>query len=508
MTTSIIAPQNKKKIHYENGKTVDIQRIIFQVNQKDIWRQTEKFSHQFSRDYNGLRDLWHFVKDNITYQEDPIGFQYVQHPAALWKSKVGDCKSFTLFIVSVLQNLGIPYLIRFSSYRKGDVTHVYPVAILDGREVILDAVWDYFDSEKEYYRKEDFKFEKQMSQIVEIAGMRIGVALSVSDTAAAFHNATKDIPNSILKNDITEMSQGEFYRWLGYRVPISGIGSLETTRAFVPPVLEFDSVGNLIGISFESLKRGWQKVKDTAVKVKDAVVSAAEKVAAALKEGWKKLVNWVFKVALPVASPFFLYTFLKKNLGATIEAKKAKQESVINWISSVSGTDKTQITAAIRAEITKKFGKEPELVLNDAAKSSVSGHRIGFLAELIDAAIPFLIQLITKIGSLFQKSTPAVSKDDAGSAKEIADAVGQTDVENPAGEKPEKVVVPANKVMPSPANSDDKPYDTDQIVKDWDKRTAQKEQAASKTMDKVVESGNNAMMIAGALIALYLITNH
>jgi hypothetical protein len=502
-TTGILKPRDKQQIHFENGKTVDIQEVIFAVNKKDIWKETETFSKQFSKDSNGLRDLWHFVKEQITYQEDPIGFQYIQHPAALWKSKIGDCKSFTLFIVSVLQNLGIPYIIRFTSYRKGDVTHVYPIAILNGERVILDAVWDHFDDEKQYYREEDFKFQKNMSQIVEISG--IGAARSVSETAAAYHAATKDIPNSILENDITEMSQAEFYRWLGYSVPtVSGIGNLESARAFRPPVLEFDSVGDLVGISFESAKR-------VVNKSKDAIVNAAKKVADALKEGWKKLVNWVFKAALPAAAPFFLYTFLKKDLGSKVEAKKGKQEAVINWISSVSGTDKTQIVAAIRAGITKKFGKQPEMALNEMAKASVSGRGIGSLSVIMDAVM-MVVDLIKKIASLFKKPSPDVSKDDAGSETEIADAVRTADDgANPGGSKPSNIVVP----IPSPANPAGNPANN---YGETDDTPAPIEPGRTnlpaKTAPAPVPTGGNAsgdnsmMMMAAAALVLYLITQN
>jgi Transglutaminase-like superfamily len=502
-TTGILPAQGNEKVHYENGKTIDIQDIIFRVNKKDIWKQTEKFSAQFSKDLKGLRALWRFVKEGIEYQEDPIGFQYVQHPAALWQSKLGDCKSFTLFIVSVLQNLGIPYLIRFTAYRKGDVTHVYPVAILDGQEVILDAVWDFFDAEKPFYRKEDFKFQKEMSQIVEISGL--GAVRSVSETVAAFNAATKDIPNSILKNDITEMSQAAFYRWLGYTVPVSGIGSLETTRAFRPPVLEFDSVGNLIGISFESLKRGVKKAGEVITKAKDAVVSAAQKVAAQLKEGWKKLVNWFFKVAMPNAAPFFLYTFLKKRLNPTIEAKKAKQEVVINWIADVTGTDRTQIQAAIRAEITKKFGKQPELVLNNAAHSTVSGAQIGSLLAALLLALPAINEIISRIAQLFGRKSPNISMDDAGSDDEIQrGSATSDDGANPGGSTPSKVTVPTK----TDAEMDDTYYE--EKAKTYEKEIIQQNQqdakAYDKQVDKIVDAGNSSMMIGAALLVLYLVT--
>ena len=151
MATEGIRPaKNKETLRYEDGNTVDIQKVIFEVNSDKIWKDTEDLSQRFEKTKSGLNDLWRFVKHKIRYQEDPDGFQYIKYPAKLWADRKGDCKSFTLFIVSVLQNLGIKYTIRFTSYKRGSeiVTHVYPVAHLDGEDIILDAVWYYFNSEK------------------------------------------------------------------------------------------------------------------------------------------------------------------------------------------------------------------------------------------------------------------------------------------------------------------------------------------------------------------------
>lgn len=116
-------------------------------------KETKLLAKQFSK--RDLSKLWLFVKENIRYKEDGKN-QFVQHPATLWKSKKGDCKSFSLFIGSVLKNMGIPYKYRFVSYKKGDVTHVYVVAMLQGQEIILDAVHHTYNEEVPYYHAMDY----------------------------------------------------------------------------------------------------------------------------------------------------------------------------------------------------------------------------------------------------------------------------------------------------------------------------------------------------------------
>jgi len=102
----------------------------------------------FSRDgYDGAttkataKNIHTFIQDNIEYREDPPGVQDIKSPAKLYASGFGDCKSFSLFAGSVLQNLGISYYYRFVGFAGDDeVTHVY-VVVQDGpQEYIIDAV--------------------------------------------------------------------------------------------------------------------------------------------------------------------------------------------------------------------------------------------------------------------------------------------------------------------------------------------------------------------------------
>ncbi|WMX12296.1 transglutaminase-like domain-containing protein [Aureispira sp. CCB-E] len=140
---------------YGDGTTEDIMYVIEQVDQMEIRKGFEEFSKQFAISYEGLYHLWDFVRNKITYRadsENPFLVQDVKDPYSLWALGVGDCKSKTIFVNAVLRCLGVPHLIRYSSYDNVNYTHVYTVAFLNGRKIIIDSVYDYFDKE-EYYKK-------------------------------------------------------------------------------------------------------------------------------------------------------------------------------------------------------------------------------------------------------------------------------------------------------------------------------------------------------------------
>ena len=85
--------------------------------------------------------LFCYVLDNVQYKEDPGNNQFVKTPARLIRDGVGDCKSMCIFICSCVKCLGIPCKMRFVSFDEREIySHVYAVAIADGREIIVDPV--------------------------------------------------------------------------------------------------------------------------------------------------------------------------------------------------------------------------------------------------------------------------------------------------------------------------------------------------------------------------------
>lgn len=67
-----------------------------------------------------------WIQRNIKYKRDGFKEQNIQFPSALLKSKVGDCKSFSLLYLAIMQAAGYNGGFRFASYRPSQqLTHVY-----------------------------------------------------------------------------------------------------------------------------------------------------------------------------------------------------------------------------------------------------------------------------------------------------------------------------------------------------------------------------------------------
>lgn len=168
------------------GDTKDIIRVIMEVaNERDIESQVADFAQKFkarnTRDqYELIHELWAFCRRRIEYVADGWEEQKIQHPRRVYHSRKGDCKSLTLFVYACLSAIGIPCFIRFASYwdeaavkqakrngqevRVGQIGHVYPVAIIDGRTVPVDVCLEQFDAEQKAVRVLD-KFTNAWSHI-------------------------------------------------------------------------------------------------------------------------------------------------------------------------------------------------------------------------------------------------------------------------------------------------------------------------------------------------------
>jgi hypothetical protein len=117
---------------------------------------------EFSKSFRGrnsketCKKIFDYIKNNFTYVADG-GEQIIKLPSALLKKKVGDCKSYSLFTASILENLKIPYKFVYTSYNSNPIPqHVY-VITEDG--CIIDAVYGIFNKEK----KPTYRYTQDMN---------------------------------------------------------------------------------------------------------------------------------------------------------------------------------------------------------------------------------------------------------------------------------------------------------------------------------------------------------
>ena len=154
-------PSSQEK-YYHSQRIFDTDNIIDAVKQAHelAFPQTRKLAAALPGNtrLDFCRNLYNLLFDNVQYKPDVIGTQYVQLPSEVWNNKICDCKSYSMFIATTLQNKGIPFKYRFVSYVPGSkkVTHVYIVVPNGLTNIIMDVVIKKFNREKKpfYYKKQ------------------------------------------------------------------------------------------------------------------------------------------------------------------------------------------------------------------------------------------------------------------------------------------------------------------------------------------------------------------
>ena len=436
MRTGIARPDGRTVLLKKGGNTQDIISAILDTV-PDVREQTKGFARQFTPDKNGMYELWYWVRNNIKYEEDPLGVQWVREPARLWHDRVGDCKSFTLFIISVLENIGVDYRVRFSNTErpgKKVVNHVYPVAIINGKEVIVDAVFTRFNAEKSFYYAKEYT----MSEIYRLSGIGDVEADNLENYLTSIQAATADIPDAILQDDITAMTLGEFARFqqaqqFEAQADVATSATDKTRYAAAAAAVRGGSLAGIGSLAPKDAQTIRQFMAATAGQDAPAFtapvlalpdsINGLSDIADAIKNAWRKIINWLFKKAMPLAAPFFLYTFIKKNVGPKTDRKRARQQSALDWIQKAGKFDSAEaVKNAAQTGIIKTFGKNPQQLLNAAAKGEQIAGICAFLAAAV-TAITFVIEIVKKIAALFKKSGPDVSKSDAADLDELSQEI-------------------------------------------------------------------------------------
>ncbi len=117
--------------------------------------------------------VWEFLKRKMTYEAEPEELQNAKTIQRILHDKIGDCKHYTTYSFSVLSALGIPCIVRLVSQdeKKKDPTHIYTVAVINGKEYVVDPCMNRFNKECKYFYKCDFKQKDMLNYLQGVQGV-------------------------------------------------------------------------------------------------------------------------------------------------------------------------------------------------------------------------------------------------------------------------------------------------------------------------------------------------
>lgn len=425
----IPAPANSKVLLHDDGTTKDIVKVILVTAPRGLG-DTREFA-KYIRGNNNMdtcRRLWDFLKDNIEYRKDPIGEQYIQTPAYTWARKIGDCKSYSIFISSVLKNLGIYHYFRFVSFKPSDTTftHVYVVVPDKGRQIIMDVVMSEFNTEKKFNHKQDYKMSKiyQMSGIGQMPDRRNEIRFNLGDRS--MDDLTEGELDLLIARDrlLTEKQIVEGLRGIGslkaerYQdnldvindaleafsdAKAGRIGDLENEMEMIIEDAEngeYRMADYIIGIGSISGRREKRKAKRKARKAKrkarratrkakrkakGGIISRTGKFLKKAAKGVAKVITFparlvakgILEIALPRSAPHFLYLFLTDEQAGRspkiVQDKRKKQRKIANFIIKGIGMKERHFMGIVRNGIMKRYKKSPEAVLREMQSKKFAG---------------------------------------------------------------------------------------------------------------------------------------
>ncbi|MFN8436111.1 MAG: hypothetical protein U0V72_00625 [Cytophagales bacterium] len=140
--------------------------------------QTEKIAKilKGSNLYITCKNIWEFVYNHIQYEEDRAFFEELREPDRTWADRKGDCDCMSIFVSSILSNLGIAHKLRITKYPKlfperPRWQHIYIIVPKDGNlnkplsqknkneYITIDCVVDHYNHEVTYLEAKDYDME-------------------------------------------------------------------------------------------------------------------------------------------------------------------------------------------------------------------------------------------------------------------------------------------------------------------------------------------------------------
>jgi hypothetical protein len=264
-----IATDGKTTVNHIDGWNSDIITVIHS-NVPAATKQMKDVSQTFNKgnEKQTARAIWNFLKKEIKYVKDPDGYQNIKLPGRFVATGSGDCKSYSLFTASILENLNIPYSFRYTSYGINPTPqHVY---IVTDSGILIDAVWNKFNSEKAYTSKKDYKMKIQT-----LSGIGCNDDNICSPFATRFNRSVRSRRTQASPRTVTSVAARRIKPRFNNFQP-QPLGSVVMIGNTMP-------VGNILKRGAKAVKKGAKAVQKKAAQVQTAakktgIVRAAAKV--------------------------------------------------------------------------------------------------------------------------------------------------------------------------------------------------------------------------------------
>lgn len=98
-----------------------------------------------------------WIRNNVKYKIDSFENQNIQLPSALLKSGTGDCKSFSLLFLAIMEAAGYNGGFRFAGYRGNNFTHVYNFFVNKNKIYTFDSCIKDLKEVKSYTKIKDMR---------------------------------------------------------------------------------------------------------------------------------------------------------------------------------------------------------------------------------------------------------------------------------------------------------------------------------------------------------------
>lgn len=295
-----------------------------------------------------LEKVWNFAYWHIQYKLDKEGVEELRTPARAWKDRKSgiDCDCFSIFISSILFNMGIPHAFRIAKYGGKHWQHVYVIVPTNGGYYTLDAVLHNFNQEKTPTQKKDFHV------------MNVNVLSGVGDFSGYGDEFDDDLGKTKTPNKLVQKAKGLIKKV----IPGKANPAPKASSTPKKPLIKLTP-----------------KQQTKVVKIKNTINKVKEKAMSIVKNPGKAIVKYLPIVVLSRNGFYlFLKVFHQKIASKLVPAVayQSEAEAVNAGISATDYNKAKEAYAKIKALVIDKLQGD-ETVLKKAIlgkeKTAVSG---------------------------------------------------------------------------------------------------------------------------------------